>query len=106
MSEPMKYRIKVEPIDETAEELRAEYRMGIECMGFAIIADKGEEGTSISVHQMSDIDIAFGLNDDMMLKAAYIAVAMAEGDRMVKSRHERRRALNLADIRKMFGEED
>lgn len=37
-----KYRIKIEALD-PEEELRAEYRIGIECEGFTIIANRKDD---------------------------------------------------------------
>ena len=79
-----KYKIRVEALD-LAEELQAEYRMGIECDGFVIIADKGNViGTS--VHNMSMFDIATAMRQetDMLLSAAFVARAMAEADEYVR----------------------
>ena len=76
-----KYRIKIEALD-PAEELRAEYRIGIECDGFTIIGDQ-EGGSDYSIHMMSTVDIAVALvNNEELLSAAIIAKAMAEAKRM------------------------
>ena len=73
-----KYRIKIEAMD-PAEELRAEYRMGIECNGFCIIGDC-DDGHSISIHQMSDVQIAdIMAKDENLITVACIARGMAEG---------------------------
>ena len=72
-----KYRIKIEALDPT-EELRAEYRIGIECDGFCIIADQ-EDGHDTSIHHMSTVNIARCMaNDESMMEAACIARGMFE----------------------------
>ena len=72
-----KYRIKIEALD-PAEELRAEYRIGIECEGFCIIADE-EDGHDTSIHHMSTVDIAHCMaNDENMMEAVCIARGMFE----------------------------
>lgn len=75
-----KYRIRVESMDH-AEELRAEYRMGIECDAFVILGER-EDGMSVSIHKLSTVDIAGLLaKSPNMLSAAIIAKAMAEAKR-------------------------
>lgn len=72
-----KYRIKIEALD-PAEELRAEYRIGIECEGFCIIADE-EDGHDTSIHHMSTVDIAVCMaNDKDLMESACIAQGMFE----------------------------
>ena len=72
-----KYKIKIEALD-PAEELRAEYRMGIECEGFCIIADK-ENGYSTSIHHMSTTDIAeYMANDKHLMACVCLARGMFE----------------------------
>ena len=76
-----KYRIRIEALD-PSEELRAEYRMGIECDGFTILIDDGDQ-TGSAIHQMSREDIATAIADDEdLLSAAIVAKAMAEANRM------------------------
>lgn len=76
-----KYRIRIEALD-PAEELRAEYRMGIECDGFTIITDNGDR-TGITIHEMSRDAIATTIaQDEDLLSAAIVAKAMAEANRM------------------------
>lgn len=78
-----KYRIRIEALD-PSEELRAEYRIGIECDGFTIIGDL-EDGSDYSIHMMSTVDIAEALaNDEELLSAAIIAKAMADAKRMAR----------------------
>ena len=72
-----KYKIKIEALD-PAEELRAEYRIGIECDGFCIIADQ-EDGHDTSIHHMSTVDIAVCMaNEQTLMEAACIARGMFE----------------------------
>ena len=67
-----KYRIKIEALD-PAEELRAEYRIGIECEGFLIIANR-EDSFKTCVRGMNRMDIAECMaNDRMLMGSAYIA---------------------------------
>ena len=76
-----KYRIRIEALD-PSEELRAEYRIGIECDGFTIIGDR-EDGTNTSIHQMSTVDIAEAIaNSEDLISAAIMAKAMAEAKRI------------------------
>lgn len=79
-----KYRIKVEALD-PAEELRAEYRMGIECDGFCIIGDC-EDGHDTSIHQMS-VSMLAGIiaADENLIAAACIAKGMAEARQFEES---------------------
>lgn len=73
-----KYRIKIETINGNNEELRAEYRMGIECQGFTIIADQGDK-TDISIHKVSTLDIARSIfTHEDLLQAAIIARGLHE----------------------------
>lgn len=73
-----KYRIKIEALD-PAEELRAEYRMGIECEGFCILA-KNENGHDTSIHMLNTVEIAHHISlDENLISAACIARGMAEG---------------------------
>lgn len=94
-----KYRIKIEALD-PAEELRAEYRMGIECEGFCIIADQ-EGGHDTSIHHMSTVDIAVCMaNEQTLMVAACIAQGMFEARNVARKFDEekvmQRIAKNLA----------
>lgn len=100
-----KYRIKVEALD-PAEELRAEYRMGIECNAFCIIGDC-DGGHDTSIHQMSVVQIAGIMSvDENLIAAACIAKGMAEGrqyeERIRKIEAMKGLAERLGD---MFGED-
>lgn len=76
-----KYKIRIEALD-PSEELRAEYRIGIECDGFTIIGDR-EDGSSISIHEMDTVDIALAMaREPELLSSCVIAKAMAEAARM------------------------
>lgn len=100
-----KYRIKIETINGNNEELRAEYRMGIECEGFTIIGDN-EEVTDVWIHKTSVMDIAEAiLNSDELMQAAYIAIGL---DNAKQSRDRRRMKsaalkIDLGDIVRGFG---
>ncbi len=79
-----KYRIKVEALD-PSEELRAEYRMGMECDGFCILEKKNENDACTAVHDVGLIDIARMMADsEEMLMAAVVAKAMAEGKHLAR----------------------
>lgn len=100
-----KYRIKIETINGNDEELRAEFRMGLDCEGFAIIGDR-EGRTDVSLHKMSTMDIAEAiLASDELMQAAYIAIGLDNA----KQSHDRRRMktaalnINLGDIVRGFG---
>ena len=72
-----KYRIKVESLD-PAEELRAEYRIGIECEGFTIIANRSD-GHQTAIHDMNHADIAECMaSDQELMESACIAQGMFE----------------------------
>lgn len=75
------YRIKVEPIGELNENMMPDddLRMGVECDGFTIIADRDEEHDTVYAAHMSVNDIATIIaSNTFMLKAAYVAKAMRE----------------------------
>lgn len=100
-----KYRIKIEALD-PAEELRAEYRMGIECEGFCIIADQ-EDGHDTSIHHMSTGDIAACMaNDENLMEAACIARGMFEAKNVSRRFSETRVMSNLAERLSGLMEED
>lgn len=100
-----KYRIKIEPINGNNEELIAEWRMGIECEGFTIISDKGDD-VDTSIHQMSIADVAHAIAaGDDTIQAAYIAVGI---DKAKEARDRRRMKtaalkIDLGDIARRFG---
>lgn len=100
-----KYRIKIETINGNDEELRAEYRMGLDCEGFAIIGDY-EDSAGVSIHKMSTMDIAHAIavSDDLM-QAAYIAIGIDMAKRSHEDRHMKAAALkiDLGDIARGFG---
>lgn len=100
-----KYRIKVEALD-PADELRAEYRMGIECEGFTIIGDV-ETGVKTAMHDMSVADLAIGLASEAdLFTAACMARGLVEGD-MYRQTRKREKALKALDERleEMMGED-
>lgn len=75
----MKYRIKVEPINGNDEELDAEYRMGIECEGFAIIAGQGKRDC-VALHDVNTLDIATATAKNAeLIRAAYLAIGIEQG---------------------------
>lgn len=72
------YRITVEVIgDEKGHELGDSLR-GVECDGFAIIANKGKSG-QVAIHGISNIDLACIIaGNDEMTGASVIAKALRE----------------------------
>ena len=73
------YRITVEVIDdETGHERGDTPRGGVECDGFAIIANKGKSG-QVAIHGISNIDLACIITgNDEMTGASVIAKALRE----------------------------
>lgn len=100
-----KYRIKVEALD-PAEELRAEYRMGIECDGFCIIA-KYEKGHHTAIHDLDTVDIASCMaNDENMMEAACIAKGMFEAKEAARRFNEQSVMSKLTECLAGMMEED
>ena len=84
-----KYRIKIEALD-PEEELRAEYRIGIECNGFVILADCDDRAIDTSIHQVSVMRLAEMIESNKHIcAAAFIAKGIAEG-RMYKETMNRK----------------
>ena len=73
------YRITVEVIgDEKDHELGDFLRVGVECDGFAILANKSKGGTNV-IHGISNIDLAALIaGNDEMFAASVIAKALRE----------------------------
>lgn len=66
-----RYRIRVESID-GSEELDKRYVNGIECDGFAILADRDGDGKAVSaVHRVSAITIAAMMNGSDAFREAH-----------------------------------
>lgn len=88
-----KYRIKIEALD-PAEELRAEYRMGIECDGFTILTVEDQDDgmdTTVSIHEMSSYDVATALCcNPNTVSAAFLAKAKIEADNYRRDHAARR----------------
>ena len=71
--EQKKYRIKVEVIDGSGEELDSEYTDGIECAGFVILGIC-EDGCNTALHHVTTLGIAKSIaGSDNMMAAATIA---------------------------------
>ena len=83
-----KYRIRIECTDaEEQKRFDEELEDGVECDGFALIANKGKTKGSAILHDISMIDLACLIagNEDLM-EASIIAKAMDEAhERKVKS---------------------
>ena len=74
------YRITVEVIGDEKEQCKFgdSLRGGVECDGFAILANKGKSGTTI-IHSISNIDMAAIIaGSDEMMATSIIAKAMRE----------------------------
>ena len=97
-----KYRIKIEAVHPEEMELSASYRVGIECDGFAIIGDCGDEaGTTIEGMSIYDIAECIATSPEL-LEAAIIAAAIDDA----KERTDRlRRDEVMARIVNRFKEE-
>lgn len=88
-----KYRIRIEALD-PAEELRAEYRMGIECDGFTILAMEDQDdrkGIAVSIHNMSNYDVATALcRAPAIVSAVFLTKAKIEADNYRRDHAARR----------------
>ena len=87
MEKPI-YRIKVEVIGEEQEEAKVSetLRGGVECDGFAILANKGKGGTT-ALHSISNIDLAAIIaGSDEMLGASIIAKALRDSMALKKDK--------------------
>ena len=72
-----KYLIRVESMDHD-EALDERYGNGIECDGFALIADSGK-GYTTAIHKMSVDSISDGIKgDEKLISAAILAKAKRE----------------------------
>lgn len=99
-----KYRIRVESLDPAAEELRAEYRMGIDCDRFCILADTGEK-ILCCMHDVSKVDLAAMIAGcSEATEAAIMAKAMYEAREY--ARRTRSDRLAAALMGKLSGEGD
>lgn len=82
-----KYRIRVEALDDgegNREQLDQEYTDGIECKGFVILANNGE-GTCVSLHNVSCLDIAEMMaKSSVMMAASVIAKALRESEEITE----------------------
>ncbi len=103
-----KYRIKVEALD-PAEELRAEYRVGVECdkFYFAAISDEDEDkGQRVALESVDKLDIAESIfENDILMESAIIADGLRrareyrQGQRMVHGAVK----ISPDDLKKLFG---
>lgn len=97
-----KYRIRVEALD-PAEELRAEYRIGIECDRFVILSEiEGGDSVEQALHDVNQIKIAEMIKTcPQMMAAAMIARAMHEASEYVRKNEMAKNAGNL--LERIFG---
>ena len=97
-----KYRIKVEALD-PAEELRAEYRIGIECDRFVILSEvEGSGSVEQALHDVNQIIIAnMIVNCKEMMSAALIARGMLEAHEYMDKEKKKQSFDSL--IGRMFG---
>ena len=112
-----KYRIKVEALD-PVEELRAEYRVGIECdrFYFAAITDADKDGDKaqrVALERVSTTDLAHSILEcDALMEAAFIAEGMRRGYEYRQSRRQIKHAVKVSGedmknlFRKMMGEDE
>ena len=76
------YRIIVEPISEEAQDLPDDFKSGIECSGFTLLADLGDR-TMRCIQSVSVLDIAQAIfKESALMQAAHIAKAMREANDM------------------------
>lgn len=97
MSKEPIYRIKVEVIGEEKEDCKLDesLRGGVECSGFVILSNN-EDHTSVSMHAVSNMDIATMIAPSgEMMAASLIAQAMREGKKYLNEARN-----PLADILK------
>lgn len=79
------YRIIVEPISDEAKDIPEEYRTGVECGGFTLIADLGKSAL-YTFQSVNVIDIAHAMSrESILMQAAHIAKAMREAKQMKQS---------------------
>ena len=78
-----RYIIRIESTD-PSEELRAEYRIGMPCEGFAILSDAGDS-VACSIENMSRLDMAQAIFADTdMLAASIIAHGLYESSEFAR----------------------
>jgi len=101
-----KYRIRVEALD-PAEELRAEYRIGIECDRFVMLSEvEGSGSMQQALHDVDTIDIAQMIKSSKeMMSAAMIARGMLEADEY-QNKMEKRQGLDNFFMGMFGGDED
>lgn len=87
MSESQKkFRIKVEVIDGSGEELDREYVEGIEC-GCFVILGIDDDGCKTAIHHASIMDIAHSIsNDDDLMAASVVAKGMRDANQYTAKR--------------------
>ena len=93
------YRIKVESVDGTDLRLDEQYKDGIECDGFVIVAHD-RTGNTVAIHHMNVLGIAQGMADSDELMAG---AAIAEGLKKSKAIMARSKLKGLAGL---FGNGD
>ena len=78
-----RYRIRVESIDGT-EEMDEQYVNGIECDGFAILADKNESGSAcVAVHRINLVTLATMIHSsDIFQNAQKLNMVVTMMDRL------------------------
>lgn len=94
------YRIKVEVVgDEKGREIDETLRGGVECDGFAIIANQGKGGT-VCLHAISNIDLAAHIaGSGALMASSLIAHAIREGKKYIREDNN-----PLADLLKTIAE--
>ena len=99
-----KYRIKIEALD-PAEELRAEYRIGIECDRFVILSEiEGGDSVEQALHDVNQLKIAEMIKaSPEMMASAMIARAMHEAEEYMRKNELAKNTGNL--LERIFGGE-
>ena len=99
-----KYRIKVELLD-PKEKVSEELQAGVECDGFFLGLDFGNDKSRSVIGNLSIIDIAGIIAPDTkLLEAAIIARAIDEA-RLTRENRERRDMLSAIAIKRMAGDD-
>ena len=96
----MDYRIEIKPISETGEDhLSADLRNGIECKGFALIANLGKK-TQVIIQGMSTHDLAEAFaGSEKFMAAAHVGKAIQEARQMERTSNLSKLAEDLFGVR-------
>lgn len=87
MSKEPIYRIKIEVIGTEDEKCKIDetLRGGVDCSGFVILCDKGDDTSTAILHHVSNIDVACAIaGSGELMAASLIAQAMREGRKLLR----------------------